>query len=124
MSEEGAQVRKGTLRIHLVAGSNLKAADMNGKSDPYVIIKHLKEKFKSKTCNATLNPNFYQHFILNIEDLSKPLKFKVWDHDAIGSDEKLGKGSFDLQTLTSGAHYNIPLDTQGSLRVQLDFTPR
>uniref|UniRef100_A0A6B2LRY8 C2 domain-containing protein n=1 Tax=Arcella intermedia TaxID=1963864 RepID=A0A6B2LRY8_9EUKA len=111
------------MRIHLLSGSNLKAADVNGKSDPYVIIKHQKQKVKSKVCNATLNPNFFQHFSLDVEDMTKPLKFKVWDHDAVGSDDKLGKGSIDLNTLTSGSRYTIPLDTQGSLLVQLDFTP-
>ena len=46
----------GELKIFLKKGVGLKAADMNGKSDPYVIVHSGRQEKKSKIIKKTLDP--------------------------------------------------------------------
>ena len=43
-------------------GIGLRAADLNGKSDPYVVIKVGGFEFKSQTIKKTLNPEWNETF--------------------------------------------------------------
>ena len=52
----------GVLKILLKKGVGLKAADLNGKSDPYVIVCCGKQERKSKIIKKTLDPVWNQTF--------------------------------------------------------------
>ena len=45
-----------TLRVKLLRGSGLPAADRNGASDPYVVLRAAERKWRSSTCPKTLEP--------------------------------------------------------------------
>jgi Ca2+-dependent lipid-binding protein len=47
------------LEVHLIAGRHLKAADVNGKSDPYVVLKCGDAEAKSHTKNVNLCIQYY-----------------------------------------------------------------
>lgn len=81
--------------IHLIRAKNLKAADKNGFSDPYVKF-HLipgnakATKLTSKTIEKTLNPEWNEEMIyygiMEEERQKKTLRVTVLDRDRIGSD--------------------------------------
>ena len=48
----------GVLHVHLVGATGLKAADRNGKSDPFAKLSLAGQRAKSKTIMATLDPQW------------------------------------------------------------------
>jgi len=103
----------GTLRARLFAGRNLFAADLNGKSDPYVRfeIGGTRTKFKKKS--STLNPDWYQTKDIPLASLeSATLQISVYDHDLIGKDELLGTASVNISSLVpeTESFFIVPLE--------------
>lgn len=94
---------KSSLSINVIQGANLPAMDMGGTSDPYVklyILPDKKKKFETKKHKKTLNPVFNETFKfdkLPFNEMSnKTLVFEVYDHDALGSDDQMGKFTFGI----------------------------
>jgi hypothetical protein len=106
------------LAVLVKEGKNLAAADVNGKSDPYVVVKYNGKKNKTDVRKETLDPvwNETMHFpyaeghrmTFKARDNSDHVLFsffivsstsacmwltvfQVWDKDTIGKDEFLGK---------------------------------
>jgi len=90
------------LRISIIAGIDLMAADMTGKSDPYVIAKmgsHI--WYKTKIIIQDLNPVWNETFqtIVLYPLIDKiQLDFEVWDWDRITVDDFLGRTSYIFHT--------------------------
>eukprot|EP01130_Rhizamoeba_saxonica_P006500 TRINITY_DN2586_c0_g1_i1.p1 TRINITY_DN2586_c0_g1~~TRINITY_DN2586_c0_g1_i1.p1 ORF type:complete len:203 (-),score=43.08 TRINITY_DN2586_c0_g1_i1:100-708(-) len=87
-----------SIRIKILRGAGLIAKDLNGKSDPYVVVSNEEYgvHYKSRTKKETLNPVWKNAgFTIDeyIEGLNK-LHFLVKDFDRFGVDERLG--SFDV----------------------------
>lgn len=83
-----------TLHLRIIEGRNLKAADSNGFSDPYVkLLIHDKKELKTKIIKKSLNPKWDEVF--HIEGLPEKGSFviQVWDWDMVGSDDFLGSGA-------------------------------
>merc|ERR1711974_144604 len=98
---------RGLLRIGLIEGSDLVAADVCGTSDPYCVFtigdptaKKL-PKQKSSVIPYTLNPVWNESFVseANTTDI---LTINVYDKDAVGSDDFLGRIQLPLDTLMCG----------------------
>lgn len=76
---------------------DLVAADSNGLSDPYVVLKQISAKnevlatFQTEKILKTLNPTFDASFAIPELEAGQTLEFEVWDHDIIGKDDFLGK---------------------------------
>ncbi|KAL0066519.1 phosphatidylserine decarboxylase [Marasmius tenuissimus] len=89
-----------TLRVQVVACSNLPARDFNGLSDPYVKVSLGTTTFKTPVMRYTLNPVYDAKkatFDFPIETCNPlPLKFVVWDKDWIGKDY-LGQTTLDAR---------------------------
>lgn len=87
------------LTLTLIKARNLKAKDINGKSDPYVKVwlqfgdKRV-EKRKTPIFNCTLNPVFNESFSFNVpwEKIREcSLDVMVMDFDSIGRNELIGR---------------------------------
>eukprot|EP01094_Clydonella_sp_ATCC50884_P016025 TRINITY_DN2671_c0_g1_i1.p1 TRINITY_DN2671_c0_g1~~TRINITY_DN2671_c0_g1_i1.p1 ORF type:complete len:395 (+),score=27.44 TRINITY_DN2671_c0_g1_i1:24-1187(+) len=89
------------LRVRLIAGSNLIAADSNGKSDPYCVISVPGDKHKSKVKKKTLEPQWDETFELKVQPTDK-VKIAVYDKDTFSSDDSLGVGYAPLTGLKRG----------------------
>ena len=102
----GQPVCSGTLRVEVIACSNLLPADANGKADPFVSIalEHSVEKTaKTKTVSKTLNPVFKQTLELHVDlavdsdsSHSWELEMQAWDRDRGSKPDFLGEAVLDL----------------------------
>jgi Ca2+-binding EF-hand superfamily protein len=89
-------------RIHVKAATDVLAADMNGKSDPYCLVLGQtnfgsKMKYKSRVVKASLNPVWNFDASLNFVDPTSKVKIEVYDKDAVGKDDFLGEVEVDLK---------------------------
>ena len=78
------------LTVH--SARNLKAADLNGSSDPYVVCSCGDKDFKTEIVNKDLNPQWEARFSLPPFAMGQEceLVLKVWDKDLI-TDDFLGQ---------------------------------
>ena len=55
----------GTVQIEVISATGIPAADLNGKSDPYVVVKFGPRTLKTRSISKTLNPVWNQslHFL-------------------------------------------------------------
>jgi Ca2+-dependent lipid-binding protein len=58
---------QGMLRVELVEGRDILAADRGGKSDPFAVFSLNGQKvFKSQTKKKTLNPEWNETFVIGV----------------------------------------------------------
>jgi len=118
-------VNDGILRIKLIRGHDLLAADINSKSDPYVVFSTADQFVKSHVKKATLNPTWNETLMLNIPDFAHGvLECEVWDQDSVGSDDKLGKTTFKLSELKPNKATQKTLKLKkGEIVAEFEYTP-
>lgn len=95
-------LERGVLHVHLMHATNLKAADRNGLSDPYVKLSLWGQQHKSKTIKKTLEPKWDEtfKFVGVLRDLiSERLQLRVMDDDLGMADDWLGAAAVDLSEL-------------------------
>ncbi|KAL9376207.1 hypothetical protein Peur_030327 [Populus x canadensis] len=121
---------RGVLSVTVIAAENLPATDLNGKADPYVILKMKKSEKKAKTRVLTknLNPVWNQTFEFVVEDaIHDMLIAEVWDHDTFGKD-KMGRCIMTLTRVLLEGEFqdSFPLDgaKSGKLLLHLQWTPQ
>ena len=76
----------------------MRAADLNGKSDPYCIVRLGRHKMRTKIIRETLWPKWNETFTVPAEEVesivtstSGVLTFEVWDSDYMAHDDFLGQ---------------------------------
>ncbi|EME46646.1 hypothetical protein DOTSEDRAFT_70605 [Dothistroma septosporum NZE10] len=115
---------KFTFTIKIIEAEDLKAGDMNGSSDPYVVLgdEYQKRLAKTRTVYQSLNPRWDETVdILTTGPLN--VIATVWDWDALGDHDCLGRTSLKLDP----NHFNdylpreywLDLDTQGRVLVRV-----
>eukprot|EP00027_Filamoeba_sp_ATCC50430_P008203 CAMPEP_0168558438 /NCGR_PEP_ID=MMETSP0413-20121227/9974_1 /TAXON_ID=136452 /ORGANISM="Filamoeba nolandi, Strain NC-AS-23-1" /LENGTH=336 /DNA_ID=CAMNT_0008589567 /DNA_START=104 /DNA_END=1114 /DNA_ORIENTATION=+ len=123
---------KGVFLARIISAHDLRAADSNGKSDPYVIVglenNIAKSKFKTQIVKKNLNPFWDEQFKIpaTTQDI---IKFIVKDWDRFGSDDPLGEAQVHIETLLNPPNtaQNLTLDLaltgikKGHLKVELTF---
>jgi hypothetical protein len=81
--------------IRVIEARGLRAADLNGFSDPYVKVSLTgKKKFVRRTRKIlkTLNPKWNQNFQFDVRSIgNESLKLNVYDWDSVGGDDLIGK---------------------------------
>lgn len=112
--------------IKIIEAEDLKAGDMNGLSDPYVVLgdEYQKRLAKTRTVYSSLNPRWDETVDLVT---TGPLNIiaTVWDWDALGDHDCLGRTSLKLDP----THFNdylpreywLDLDTQGRVLVRVSM---
>ncbi|CAK9182899.1 unnamed protein product [Ilex paraguariensis] len=121
---------RGVLSVTVISAEDLPAADLMGKSDPYVVLmmKKSEQKNKTRVLNNTLNPVWNQTFDFVVEDgLHDLLILEVWDHDTFGK-EKLGRCIMTLtRVLLEGEYtdtFSLDVAKKGKLNLHLKWTPQ
>jgi hypothetical protein len=89
----------GRLRVALSMAYGLLAADLNGKSDPYVVVHAAGQRRKSRVIKKTLAPQWEEtlefHGVLD-DFLESGVQLQVYDYDEVGSDDVLGELTLQL----------------------------
>jgi Ca2+-dependent lipid-binding protein len=93
-------VHYGSMKLHILEARNLKAADSNGLSDPYVKvvqIKHGKQKslYKTSVVKKTLNPVFKDEKV-TVEFPPEDILLVIKDHNLVGSSVEIGEAHFNV----------------------------
>eukprot|EP01121_Diplochlamys_sp_Union-15-3_P007018 TRINITY_DN1761_c0_g1_i3.p1 TRINITY_DN1761_c0_g1~~TRINITY_DN1761_c0_g1_i3.p1 ORF type:complete len:145 (+),score=35.93 TRINITY_DN1761_c0_g1_i3:46-435(+) len=91
-----------SLAVTVVEGRGLSAKDINGKSDPYVVVHAADKVFESKVVSKSLNPIWNQYFIADFSEPKGIVHVEVYDHDKVSSDEHMGQFSFNVSDHADG----------------------
>ncbi|ONM13042.1 synaptotagmin-5 [Zea mays] len=121
---------RGVLSVTVISGEDLPAMDMNGKSDPYVILslKKTKTKYKTRVVTESLNPVWNQTFDFVVEDgLHDMLMLEVYDHDTFRRDY-MGRCILTLTKVLLEEEYkesfNLEGAKSGKLNLHLKWSPQ
>ncbi|KAG9295993.1 hypothetical protein G9A89_011845 [Geosiphon pyriformis] len=76
------------LRIGVLAARDLAAADKDGSSDPYVVVRVGNQKYQTPVINKNLNPVWNTTFDIKLgpEKIPGSVTITVWDEDRFGRD--------------------------------------
>ncbi|XP_019721107.1 otoferlin isoform X3 [Hippocampus comes] len=88
------------VRVYVVRATDLHPADINGKADPYVIIKLGKSEVKDKEnyISKQLNPVFGKSFDIEATfPMESMLTVSIYDWDLVGTDDLIGETKIDLE---------------------------
>jgi Ca2+-dependent lipid-binding protein len=119
----------GTLRIEVLSGHKLPAADKSGKSDPYCkFLMDGNEVYKTETKKKTLDPTWNEHFECDVSSrIGSIFRVECYDWDLAGSDDFLGAGAIPLAQLEpmKATPVEVALDgTSGIIKLRIVFSPR
>ena len=78
------------LTVHVVEARDLRPMDMDGTSDPYVIVQIENQRSETTFKKSTLQPVWNESFTFEITHGSEPLFIEVMDKDAFGADDSEG----------------------------------
>jgi hypothetical protein len=118
----------GKLRVDVMDGADLPAADRNGFSDPYCkFILNGKDVHKTDKQKKTLHPAWNETFEVPVRSRTAA-NFEVWVYDWDFGDKAdfLGKAAIDLASLEplQRKEVSLPLDGKsGVVRLRMMFTP-
>ncbi|XP_058469631.1 otoferlin isoform X18 [Solea solea] len=88
------------VRVYVVRATDLHPADINGKADPYIVIKLGKSEVKDKEnyISKQLNPVFGKSFDIEATfPMESMLTVSVYDWDLVGTDDLIGETKIDLE---------------------------
>ncbi|XP_068136053.1 otoferlin isoform X14 [Hyperolius riggenbachi] len=95
------------VRVYVVRATDLHPADINGKADPYVVIKLGKTEIKDKEnyISKQLNPVFGKSFDIEATfPMESMLTVAVYDWDLVGTDDLIGETKIDLENRYYSKH--------------------
>ena len=112
--------------IKVVEAEDLKACDMNGLSDPYVVLtdEYQKRLSKTRVVYGNLNPRWEDTVDITTQG---PLNIiaTIWDWDNFGDHDYVGRTSLKLDPSHFGdflpREYWLDLDTQGRLLIRVSM---
>ncbi|EXJ59516.1 uncharacterized protein A1O5_12141 [Cladophialophora psammophila CBS 110553] len=112
--------------IKIVEAEDLKPCDVNGFSDPYVVLtdEYQKRLFKSRIVYRNLNPRWDESVDITTQG---PLNLiaTIWDWDAMGDHDYVGRTSLKLDPSHFSdflpREYWLDLDTQGRVMVRVSM---
>ncbi|XP_051908889.1 otoferlin isoform X15 [Hippocampus zosterae] len=88
------------VRVYVVRATDLHPADINGKADPYVVVKLGKSEVKDKEnyISKQLNPVFGKSFDIEATfPTESMLTVSIYDWDLVGTDDLIGETKIDLE---------------------------
>ncbi|CEF64870.1 Multiple C2 domain and transmembrane region protein [Strongyloides ratti] len=89
----------GYLTIKVFKAKNLAALDLNGKSDPFVVVELDNSRLQTHTEYKTLNPEWNKLFTFNVKDIHSIIYFTLYDEDPNKKTEFLGKIGIPLLSI-------------------------
>uniref|UniRef100_A0AAV2LKK0 C2 domain-containing protein n=2 Tax=Knipowitschia caucasica TaxID=637954 RepID=A0AAV2LKK0_KNICA len=122
----------GFLQVKILKASDLLAADINGKSDPFCLVDLGNDRLQTHTVYKSLNPEWNKVVSLPVKDIHDILMVTVFDEDGDKAPDFLGKVAIPLLSIRGGQQITLPLLKQdlsglskGSITLELEviFNP-
>ncbi|KAI5610946.1 otoferlin isoform X12 [Silurus asotus] len=88
------------VRVYIVKATNLHPTDLNGKADPYIVIKLGKTDIRDKDnyISKQLNPVYGKSFDIEaMFPMESMLTVSIFDWDLVGTDDLIGETKIDLE---------------------------
>ncbi|EDS31884.1 Multiple C2 domain and transmembrane region protein [Culex quinquefasciatus] len=92
----------GHLTVKVFGANGLAAADIGGKSDPFVVLELINARLQTQTEYKTLTPNWNKIFTFNVKDMTSVLEITVFDEDRDHKVEFLGRVVIPLLRIRNG----------------------
>lgn len=89
----------GILQVKVIKATDLIAADLNGKSDPFCLLELGNDRLQTITVYKNLNPEWNQVFTLPVKDIHEVLMVSVFDDDGDKAPDFLGKVAIPLLSI-------------------------
>ncbi|XP_055335584.1 multiple C2 and transmembrane domain-containing protein 1-like isoform X2 [Paramacrobiotus metropolitanus] len=86
----------GMLTVKVFRGCSLRAADLNGKSDPYCILQLVNARLQTQVEPKTLDPEWNRVFTFPVNDVHSALDITVMDMDQDKKSDFLGRVAIPL----------------------------
>ncbi|XP_007246197.2 multiple C2 and transmembrane domain-containing protein 2 isoform X1 [Astyanax mexicanus] len=99
----------GFLQVKVIKASDLMAADLNGKSDPFCVLELGNDRLQTHTVYKTLNPEWDKVFTFPIKDIHDILEVTVFDEDGDKAPDFLGKVAIPVLSIHNGQMISCPL---------------
>jgi Ca2+-dependent lipid-binding protein len=112
--------------IKIVEAEDLKACDINGSSDPYVVLgdEYQKRLAKTRVIYRNLNPRWDETVDITTQGALNIIA-TVWDWDTLGDHDCVGRASLKLDPSHFGdfvpREYWLDLDTQGRILLRVSM---
>ena len=116
-------------QVLVLRAMGLRAADLNGKSDPYVIAKAADKQAKTGVIKRNLDPVWNEEVYLDgklSSFLETGLTLQVYDKDRITRDDFLGEVKVPLHELRTRdrQNYTEPISSQGTILFSVKPEPK
>ncbi|KAH0541734.1 hypothetical protein FGG08_003826 [Glutinoglossum americanum] len=126
LNQRQRKVNNYIFTIKIVEAEDLKACDINGLSDPYVVLgdEYQKRLAKTRIIYSSLNPRWDETVDIKAQG---PLNIiaTVWDWDTLGDHDCVGRTSIKLDPAHFSDYmpreYWLDLDTQGRLLLRVSM---
>lgn len=125
-SNQRQKMSKYVFTIKIIEAEDIKACDMNGLSDPYVVLgdEYQKRLAKTRVVYGSLNPRWEETVDITT---TGPLNIiaTIWDWDTLGDHDCVGRTSLKLDPSHfrdfMPREYWLDLDTQGRLLLRVSM---
>nr|XP_020472827.1 multiple C2 and transmembrane domain-containing protein 2-like isoform X1 [Monopterus albus] len=122
----------GYLQVKVIKATDLLAADLNGKSDPFCVLELGNDRLQTHTIYKNLNPEWNKVFTFPVKDIHDVLVVTILDDDGDKAPDFLGKVAIPLLSIRRGQQVTLSLKkedlgglSKGSITLELDviFNP-
>nr|CAB3263705.1 multiple C2 and transmembrane domain-containing protein 1-like [Phallusia mammillata] len=118
----------GFAEIRIVSASNLKSADINGKSDPFCVVQLCNARAQTQTCYKTLDPVWNRTCNFPVRDIHDVFEILLFDQDKDSEKEFLGRVSIPILRARNGEQCSYVLKdrklkdrTKGTVTIQINY---
>ena len=95
-------LQDGRARVNLVKAKDLIKTDIVGKSDPYALMRHGSQEYKTPTVKNSQDPQWDAEVEFDIPDGDdSKIHIKIFDEDTVGKDKPMGSLDVDLADLAN-----------------------
>ncbi|KAI3377631.1 hypothetical protein L3Q82_008791 [Scortum barcoo] len=122
----------GFLQVKVLKATDLLAADLNGKSDPFCVLELGNDRLQTHTVYKSLYPEWNKVFTFPVKDIHDVLVVTIFDEDGDKAPDFLGKVAIPLLSIRRGQQITFPLKkedlgglSKGSITLELEvfFNP-
>ncbi|KAJ8335444.1 hypothetical protein SKAU_G00387860 [Synaphobranchus kaupii] len=122
----------GFLQVKVIKATDILAADLNGKSDPFCVLELGNDRLQSHTIYKTRHPEWNTVFTFPVKDIHDVLEVTIFDEDGDKAPDFLGKVAIPLLSVHNGEQVTYMLrkedlhgQSKGSISLELEviFNP-